>query len=291
MRIVLLFLAVPLLAQDLSKEIAKIAIEAEGKVAVACLLPGVKLKCGLNEKSQPPMQSVFKLPLAMAVLHAVEEGQFRVDQPIRFLKEDRFFPKTHSPLQDQYPGADVDVPLSELMKLSVSSSDNVAADILLRVLGGPGKVQAFMDSLGVGGFQIKDGERELHRDNQLQYRNWWTPDSAVLVLNRIWQKTPFNAENTKLLHQWLLETETGPKRLKGELPAGTPVYHKTGTSGTANGMAPATNDVGFVQLPDGRRVAIAVFVSDSRAPMEKREAVIAKIAKVVYEASLKANTH
>ncbi len=283
-RIALLFLTLPLLSQDLSKEIAKIALEAEGKVAVACLLPGVKLKCGLNEKSQPPMQSVFKLPLAMAVLHAVEQGQFQVHQPIRFLKTDRFFPKTHSPLQDQYPEADVDVPLSELMKLSVSASDNVAADVLLRVLGGPGKVQAFMDSLGITGFQIKDGERGLHGDNQLQYRNWWTPESAVKVLSRISDKTPFNAENTKLLHQWMLETETGLKRLKGELPAGTAVYHKTGTSGTVNGVASATNDVGFVQLKDGRRVAIAVFVSDSRASMEKREAVIAQIAKAIYDA-------
>jgi beta-lactamase class A len=49
-------------------------------------------------------------------------------------------------------------------------------------------------------------------------------------------------------------------------------------------VASATNDVGFVQLKDGRRVAIAVFVSDSRAPMEKREAVIAKIAKAIYDA-------
>ncbi len=176
------------------------------------------------------------------------------------------------------------MPLSELMKLSVASSDNVAADILLRILGGPGKVQSFMDSLGVQGFQIKDGERGLHRDNRLQYRKWWTPSSAVQVLIRISVKTPFNAENTKLLHKWLLETETGPKRLKGELPAGTAVCHKTRTSGTTNGVASATNDVGFVQLPDGRRVAIAVFVSDSRAPMEKREAVISNIAKVIYDA-------
>ena len=152
-RIVLLFVAVSLLPQDLSKVIAGIAAEAQGKVAVACFLPGAKMMCGLNEESQPPMQSVFKLPLAMAVLHAVEQGQFRVDQPIRFTKEDRFFPKTHSPLQDKYPEADVDVPLEELMRLSVSASDNVAADLLLRVLGGPEKVQAYIDSLGIQGLR------------------------------------------------------------------------------------------------------------------------------------------
>ena len=283
--IALLFLAAPLLSQGLLQEIEKIAAEAQGKVAVACSLPGAKLKCGLNEKSQPPMQSVFKLPLAMAVLHAVEQGQFRVDQPIRFTKPDRFFPKTHSPLQDKYPEADVDVSLEELMRLSVSASDNVAADVLLRVLGGPQKVQAYIDSLGIQGFQIRDGERELHRDNQLQYRNWWTPVSAVQLLRRVAEKSPFNAANTALLHKWMRETETGPKRLKGELPAGTPVFHKTGTSGVTNGLAAATNDIGFVRLADGRHLAIAVFVGNSRAPMETREAVIARIAKAIYDAS------
>lgn len=105
------------------------------------------------------------------------------------------------------------------------------------------------------------------------------------LLRRIADKSPFNAANTALLHKWMLETETGPKRLKGELPAGTPVFHKTGTSGATNGLAHATNDIGYVRLADGRHLAIAVFVSDSRAPMETREAVIAKIAKVIYDAS------
>jgi beta-lactamase class A len=73
------------------------------------------------------LQSTFKFPLAMAILHQVELGKFQLDQPIRFLKSDRS--ATYSPLQDEFPEADVDVPLRKLIKLSVETSDNSATDM------------------------------------------------------------------------------------------------------------------------------------------------------------------
>ena len=123
--------------QPLRQQIRVIADEAHGKVSVACSLPGSALNCDLNPNEQPPMQSVFKLPLALAVLHQVEQGTLSLDQTVRFLPEDRILPHVYSPLQDQYPDAGVNIPLHELLRLTVSLSDNVAADILLRVVGGP----------------------------------------------------------------------------------------------------------------------------------------------------------
>ena len=81
----------------------------------------------------------------------------------------------------------------------------------------------------------------------------------------------------------MIESPTGPKRLKGLLPAGTIVAHKTGTSGTFKGITAATNDIGIITLPNGRHLAIAVFVSDSPANEATREETIAKIAKAVWD--------
>ncbi len=69
----------------------------------------------------------------------------------------------------------------------------------------------------------------------------------------------------------MTETTTGTKRIKGLLPNGTVVAHKTGTSATVKGVTAATNDVGLVTLPNGRHLAIAVFVSDSTAGNTIRE--------------------
>jgi len=81
----------------------------------------------------------------------------------------------------------------------------------------------------------------------------------------------------------MAESNPGSKGLQGLLPNGTVVAHKTGTSGTQNGITAATNDIGIITLPNGKHFAIAVFVSDSPADEKVREAVIAKIAKAVWD--------
>jgi beta-lactamase class A len=285
MRFALLFvLSLSALAQEpLQQQILAIAREAHGKVSVACSLPGSALNCDLNPNAQPPMQSVFKLPLALTVLHQVEQRTLSLDQPVRFLPQDRI-PRAYSPLQDQHPDGGVDVPLRELLRLDVSLSDNVAADILLRLVGGPEVVNTYVAALGVSGFHLQDSEAVLHHEVSAQYRNWFEPAGAVQLLRAISDNSPLTREHTDLLLGWM--TPAVPtKRLDGDLPAGTRVAHKSGTSGVDNGLAHATNDIGLIPLPDGGRIAIAVFVTDSTADEATRERVIARIARAAYDAS------
>jgi len=86
--------------------------------------------------------------------------------------------------------------------------------------------------------------------------------------------------------QTLTASVTGPNRLRAGLPPGTVLAHKTGTSGERDGMAPATNDIGLITLPDGRRLAVAVFVTDARADEATRDRVIARIGRAVYDEAL-----
>jgi beta-lactamase class A len=286
--LVLLFIAraaTPLTAQQaLQEQIRDIAKDAQGKVSVACSLPGTALNCDVDALSHPPMQSVFKLPLAVAVLHQVEQGKFSLDQPIRFRKQDLILPKPYSPLQDEYPDADVDVPLNRLLQLSVGLSDNTATDILLRLAGGPSVVKEYIASLDVKGFHLEDGERELHRDVHAQYRNWFEPEGAVQLLRTISDHSPLTAQHTRLLLGWM-QPAAPTGRLDGALPKGTIVAHKSGTSDVDNGVCHAFNDIGLVSLPDGRKLAIAVFITDSTADEAARKGVIARIGKAAYDAA------
>jgi beta-lactamase class A len=272
---------------DLREQIREIAADAQGKVSVACSLPGSNLNCDLNADAHPPMQSVFKFPLALATLHLVETGTLSLDQSVRFLPTDRIPPSVYSPLQSKYPQANVDISLRELLRLTVSLSDNTAADVLLRVIGGPRVVEAYMISLGIEGFHIESTERELHFDIASQYRNWFEPRAAVQLLRRFNDNSLLTAPHTALIKEWMCDTPTTPHRLKGGLPAGTVVLHKSGTSDTNQGLTYATNDIGLIVLPDGQSLAIAVFVTDSRAEDATRDAVIARIAKAAYDAALK----
>jgi beta-lactamase class A len=287
MRLALLFvlLSYPTLAvgqQSLQQKIRAIAARAGGKVSVACSLPGTPLDCDLNPTARPPMQSVFKLPLALTVLHQIEQGKFTLDQLIPFQSSDLILPKPLSPLQDEYPQAGVDVPLRELLRLTVTFSDNTAADMLLRLVGGPQIVVDYLASLGITGIQLEDNERALHRDHHLQYRNWFEPQAAVHLLRTLSDRSPLTPANTALLLQ-SMTVRSG--RLDGNLPPGTVVAHKAGTSSVDDGIAAATNDIALITLPDKRRLAVAVFLTDSTADEPTRFRVIAKIGRAIYDAA------
>jgi beta-lactamase class A len=272
----------------LRQQIAAIAGEAQGKVSVACLLPGTSLNCDLNPHAHPPMQSVFKAPLALTALHLIERGDLSLDDPIRFRASDRILPHTYSPLQDQYPAAEVDIPLRRLLTLAVSLSDNAAADVVLRIIGGPAVVDGYIKAAGIVGFHLEDNEAGLHRDAAAQYRNWFEPAAAVQFLRLLNDHPPLTVEHAGLLLGWMRDTTRGDQRIKGRLPAGTMVTHKPGTSGTDHGLTAATNDIGLIALPDGRRLAIAIFVTDSTADEPARDSVIARIAKAAYDAAISA---
>ena len=180
----------------------------------------------------------------------------------------------------------MDVPLRELLSAAVSISDNASADVVLRVAGGPAVVDSYIKSIGITGFHLEDGEAGLARDVTAQYRNWFEPAAAVEFLRRVSDDSPLTPEHTRLLLQWMQDASTGAHRIRRDLPAGTIVMHKTGSSGTKNGVTFATNDIGLITLPDGRRLAIAIFVTDSTADEATRDAVIARIAKAAYDQAL-----
>jgi len=281
LNLVLAVLAAPALAQQpLQQHIRDIAADAHGKVSVACSLADTPLNCDLNPGAHSPMQSVFKLPLALTILHQVEEGKFALDQQVPFRTSDLILPKPHSPLQDKYPNAGVDVPLRDLLQMTVTFSDNTAADMLLRLAGGTKVIDDYVASLGVTGFHLRDDERALHRQHDLQYRNWFEPRGAVQLLRRMSDRSPLTAEHTALLLGWM-SSPSG--RLEADLPSGTNVFHKSGSSDVENGIAAATNDIGLIALPDGRHLAIAVFVTNSTADSATRIQVIARIGKCIYD--------
>jgi beta-lactamase class A len=270
---------------QLSTDIGRIGAQAHGRVGVACSLPGRTLDCNLHAADSFPMQSVYKLPIVMAALHAVEQGRFRLDQNIRFLPSDLISPDQYSPLRDAHPHGIADVPMSELMRLAVQESDGVASDILLRVLGGPASADAYVRTLGIDGIHIVDTEQTLGREVKLEDRDSAQPRALVALLRRLADRSPLSPDHTQLLLGWMAASHTGDKRIKALLPSGSVVAGKTGTSGTGRNFTNATNDIALITLPNGQRLAIAILVADSSAPSAVREHVLAEIARAVYAAA------
>lgn len=266
---------------ELRDRIEQISQAAQGRVGVKATV--LEIETGesvtLNGNQQFPMQSVYKFPIAMAVLAQVDQGKLKLDQKIRVEASDVL--QGSRILDEKSQG--MEFSLAELLKYMVSESDNTACDMLLRQMGEPMIVTEYLRGLGVNDIVVANTEKELGQDTAVQYRNYATPDAAVVLLRAFHEGKGLSKSSQALLLQLMTETTTGPKRIKGLLPDGTVVAHKTGTSSTVNGMTAATNDVGIVTLPNGRHMAIAVFVSDSGANDVVREEVIAKVTKAAWD--------
>jgi len=240
----------------------------------------------LNDDRRYPMQSVYKFPLALAVLHRVDRGELALDQVVHIDRKE-LLPGTWSPLRDAHPDADVDISLAELLRYVVSQSDNNGCDVLFRLMGGTAPVERYVHGLGVRDIAIAATEQEMHRDWQVQYRNWARPSALVDLLEQFQRRRIVSEKSQAFLWGLLVETTTGPNRLKGRLPSNVVVAHKTGSSGSnKQGVTAAVNDIGILVLPDGRHIALAVLVAETRAPDEASERIIANVARIVVDHAL-----
>lgn len=268
----------------LPTQFEKIAPAAKGRVGVAVQLIESGQTANLHGDEHFPMHSVYKLPISMAVLQRVDRGELTLDQHVKVEPGDFVRTGMYSPVRDKYPNG-TELTVAELLRYTICESDGSASDVLMKLIGGPGSVMTFLKEIQVPDIHVVNSEKEIGRDWETQYRNWATPKGALSLLLALQSQRGLSRESQALLLKLMTEVITGPKRVKGELPAATEVAHKTGTGGTRNGITSATNDIGIITLPDGRHLAIAAFVSDSAADDDTRDAVIARLAKAAWDSS------
>ena len=269
----------------LADEVKKIASVTNGPVGAAFALLGTNEAVSVEGTRHFPMQSVYKFPLAILVLRQVDAGKLNLDQRIAIKPAD-FVTDREFTIRRAYPkGAELS--LREVMRYMISESDGTAFDALLRLIGGPEKATQGLRELGVENINIARSEKEMAENWRVSYENWTTPETAVELLKLLEEGNVVSKASHDLLWDLMVNSRPGAKRIKGLLPAGTVVAHKTGTSATVDGVTRATNDIGIITLPDGRQLAIAVFVSDTKADLKTREEVIAKIAEAGWKCWVK----
>lgn len=227
-----------------------------------------------------PMQSVFKFPIALAILNEVDNKKLELNQNILIEKAD-LLPDLWSPIREKYPQGNIKLPLSEIVKYTVSQSDNVGCDLLLKMLNGPSVVNRYIHSKGITDISIKNNEQEIQSSWNIQFDNWVTPQAMIQLLKQFNNKKLLQPDTHSFLWNTMAETSTGA--IKNKLPEDAVVAHKTGTSGyNKENISAATNDVGIMVLPSGKEVAFAIFITNSKEPAEVTASIIADIALLLY---------
>jgi beta-lactamase class A len=269
-----------------------------------------------NGERRFPMMSVFKAPLGAAVLAEVDARRLVLSEQVQLTELQLSAP--WSPIAEAFP-ARRDYGLGELLEAAVIHSDNTAADVLMKRIGGPGAVTAWLAARRVPEIRIDRYEREIGCESHgmPSFRPAWrtqpafaaareatppatraaalrtfmadprdtaTPRGMIEFLQMLDRQELISAASTRRLMEMMGRTTRGAARLRAGLPRDAFLAHRPGTSGTDLGVAAAHNDVGIFTLADRRSYAIAVFLSGSTLDEPGRDRVIADVARAAVKA-------
>ena len=313
----LVVLTAPLAAQDrrlaaLDREVARIEPLSGGTVGVAARHLETGATYARQADQQYPLASTYKVPIAVHAFKLVEEGKLDLDRMIPIAPTDIHIGEEWNKLF-QAPG--VSLAFRVILEDMLIFSENSATDKVLSLVGGGSAVTARLRSLGIqdirvdrptadiiaqpygvkgiwgpdGTFRREAWERGIaatspaRRDSAAWYyardpQDHGSPDAMLGLLTRLWKGELISPAHRDYMLDIMYRCETGKGRIKGMLPPGTRVAHKTGTyPGTAN-------DVGIIDLPDGTHLAIAIYVKDSKkVEGPDLDAAIAQTARAVYD--------
>lgn len=267
-------------ATDKDDVIRNIASQAHGRVGMCATMVETGKQIDFHAADRFPMQSVFKLPIAVTALDQIDKGTLNLDTVVH-VQEQELAPGLISS-KEKYPIDKRDLTVREVLRRMIEDSDNTACDVTLRLIGRTTAVQKYLHKNGIRGIVEVASEKQMRKSERVQYRNWAQPQAMNELLCALVKKKVLTDASRALLLAWMKNTTVCPNRLKAGVPRTVEVYHKSGSSGTTSGFTAATNDVGIMVLPNGNHMAISVFVADSRASEADREGTIAKIADAAY---------
>ena len=302
---------------DLVQEWQRIATETDGTVGAAVLHIASGQMVSLHGSERFPLASVCKVPIAMNILALVDDGKLALDQEIEVLPRDVV--SGVSDIAKRWP-AQRRFPLSEMIELMVARSDNTAVETLFRIGGEGPAIAARMRQWMVEGIRVDRSERQcgLDRNGVEHYpppaersdtiinaliaktppatryratqrfftdpRDTGTPEGTARLLARVFRGEALSKPSTSRLIEVMKATTTFPTRLKGLLPPGTVVAHKTGSTETVTGLTAATNDSGAIYLPGDRgQIAISVYIKASTRDAAARDRIIARISRAAFD--------
>ena len=262
---------------ELAARLKAICERAGGRCGVAVTHVETGRSAAFEGDTPLPLYSVFKLPLAVAVLKEVEEGRLQIDQKVRVEPEEAA-PGVKSN-SDLWLKAS-DRTIRELLEFSIVRSDNTSSDKMLELVGGPEAVTRRMRALGLQNIEVRATVKEfLKSEGREAHPNTGAASDLARLLVLLQKGEVLAPPQLEVLLGFMGRVLTGDRRLRAGPPKGTPVADKTGTGPST------TNDVGIVTLPgDKGHLALAVLLDGSKLPAEKQEDLIAEVARAAYDA-------
>ncbi|OMC38208.1 class A beta-lactamase [Mycolicibacterium fortuitum] len=239
--------AAPAFAAPIDDQLA----ELERRDNVLIGLYAANLQSGRTIRHRPDemfaMCSTFKGYAAARVLQMAERGEISLDNRM-FVDADALVP--NSPVTETRAGAEMT--LAELCQAALQRSDNTAANLLLKTIGGPAAVTAFARSVGDERTRLDRWEVELNSAVPGDPRDTSTPAALAVGYRAILAGDALSPPQRGLLEDWMRANQTSSMR--AGLPEGWTTADKTGS-----GDYGSTNDAGIAFGPGGQRLLLVMM--------------------------------
>jgi beta-lactamase class A len=251
--------------------LAALETNSGGRLGVAVLDTTNGALAGHRIDERFPMCSTFKVLAVAATLAKVDAGREQLARRVRIEADDLL---SYAPVTKTHLASAMSV--AELCEAAITLSDNTAANLLLRALGGPAGVTRYAHSLGDEVTRLDRIEPDLNEATPADARDTTTPAAMAQTLRKLAIGDALSAASRDLLIGWMVGCKTGAAKLRAGLPGDWRIGDKTGS-----GAHGATNDVAVI-WPAGRApLIVAAYLTETSATDERRNAVHAEIGRIV----------
>jgi beta-lactamase class A len=257
-----------------SSAVAELERREGGRLGVAVLHTGTGERLNHRENELFAMCSTFKYLAAAAILRRVDQGREQLDRWVPYTESDLL--SVFAPVSKEHLSQG-GMTLAELCSAAVEWSDNTAANLMLKILGGPAGLTSFIRSLGDTTTRLDRIEPELNVVAAGDARDTTSPAAMLNLLSTVLFGQVLSAESRTQLASWMLEAKVGGQRIPAGLPAGWRMAHKIGT------WDDETNDVGVIWPLDRAPIIIAAFYRQGATPTERREGVLREVGRLVAQ--------
>lgn len=261
-------------AQPAAAQFAKLENTFGGRLGVYAVDTANGAQTGYRADERFPFCSTFKVVLAGAILTQCPQNAGLLQQRINYTQQDVV---NYSPISAKHVGDGMTV--EQLCRAALQYSDNTAANMLIRQLGGPAAVTAFARSIGIEEFRLDRWETELNTAIPGDVRDTATPAAMARALQRLALGDALPAPQREQLQNWMRGNTTGSHRIAAGVPTGWQVGDKTGTGdhGTAN-------DIAVIWPPARKPIILAVYHTQSEADAKPQDTVIVEATRIVVTA-------
>ncbi|MDR6518625.1 beta-lactamase class A [Variovorax paradoxus] len=255
-------------------QLAELERASGGRLGVAGFNTGSGVRLQHRAHERFPLCSTFKLMLAAAVLERSTRDGSLLSRNLIYGKGDLI---DHSPITEKHVATGMTV--AAMCAATIQYSDNAAANLLLKELGGPATVTAFARGIGDQTFRLDRTEPELNTSIPGDPRDTTTPSAMSDSIQRLVLGDALGAAQRDQLKTWLLGNTTSTERFLAGVPAGWKVGDKTGS-----GSYGSTNDVGVLWPPAGAPIVLSVYLTFPQKDAKGRNDVIASAARIAATA-------